>query len=163
MRVKPAHARRKLFELAAASKAPIAAEAVRRIDRLFAVERDIAGLSAEARLAGRRERSAPILADPRALAAAAAGTALAQVGGRQGDRLHDQALGGADPVHDRRPDLSHQQRGRAGTARRGRRQAQLDLRRLGTASNTMLPVLMARLIGCGSSRGTTLLLARSFV
>ena len=36
---------------------------MRRIDRLFAVERDIAGLSAEARLAVRRERSAPILAD----------------------------------------------------------------------------------------------------
>jgi transposase len=58
-----AHARRKLYELAATSKAPIAAEAVRRIDRLFAVERDIAGLSAEARLTVRRERSAPILAD----------------------------------------------------------------------------------------------------
>jgi transposase len=58
-----AHARRRLYELAATSRAPIAAEAVRRIDRLFAVERDIAGLSAEARLAARRERSAPILAD----------------------------------------------------------------------------------------------------
>ncbi len=57
------HARRKLYELAATSKAPIAAETVRRIDRLFAVERDVAGLSAEARLAVRRERSAPILAD----------------------------------------------------------------------------------------------------
>jgi transposase len=57
------HARRKLFELAAVGKAPVAAEAVRRIDRLFAVERDIAGLSVEARLAARRERSAPILAD----------------------------------------------------------------------------------------------------
>ncbi|MDF2972582.1 MAG: transposase, partial [Microvirga sp.] len=58
-----AHARRKLYELAVTSKAPIAAEAVRRIDRLFAVERDVAGLSAEARLAVRRERSAPLLAD----------------------------------------------------------------------------------------------------
>src|SRR5215212_3554708 len=57
------HARRKLYELAAVGKAPVAAEAVRRIDRLFAVERDIAGLSVEARLAARRERSAPILAD----------------------------------------------------------------------------------------------------
>ena len=57
-----AHARRKLYELAA-TKAPIAAEAVRRIDRLFAVERDIAGLSAEARLTARasaRHRSWPI-------------------------------------------------------------------------------------------------------
>jgi transposase len=58
-----AHARRKLYELAATAKAPVAAEAVRRIDRLFAVERDIAGLSTEVRLAVRRERSAPILAD----------------------------------------------------------------------------------------------------
>jgi transposase len=58
-----AHARRKLYELAALGKAPIATEAVRRIDRLFAVERDIAGLSTEARLLARRERSAPILAD----------------------------------------------------------------------------------------------------
>ena len=58
-----AHARRKLYELAALGKAPIAVEAVRRIDRLFAVEHDIAGLSAEARLAVRRERSAPILAE----------------------------------------------------------------------------------------------------
>jgi transposase len=57
------HARRKLYELAVTSKAPIAAEAVRRIDRLFAVERDLNGLSAEARLAARQERSAPILAD----------------------------------------------------------------------------------------------------
>ena len=57
------HARRKLYELAVTAKSPIAAEAVRRIDRLFAVERDIAGLSAEARLAVRRERSASILAD----------------------------------------------------------------------------------------------------
>ena len=48
-----AHARRKLYDLAAVAKAPIAAEAVRRIDQLFAVERDIAGLSAEARLAAR--------------------------------------------------------------------------------------------------------------
>lgn len=58
-----AHARRKLYDLAAVAKAPIAAEAVRRIDQLFAVERDIAGLSAEARLAARAARSAPILAD----------------------------------------------------------------------------------------------------
>jgi len=58
-----AYARRKLYELATTSKAPIAAEAVRRIDRLFAVERDIAGRSTEARLAVRCERSAPILAD----------------------------------------------------------------------------------------------------
>lgn len=58
-----AHARRKLYELAAVAKAPIATEAVRRIDQLFVVERDIAGLPAEARMAARAERSAPILAE----------------------------------------------------------------------------------------------------
>ena len=58
-----AHARRKLYELAAVAKAPIASEAVQRIDRLFAIERDIFGLPAKARLAARTERSAPILAE----------------------------------------------------------------------------------------------------
>src|SRR5689334_12340841 len=52
-----AHARRKLFELVAVSKAPIAAEAVRRIDELFAIERDISGKPAAERLAGREARA----------------------------------------------------------------------------------------------------------
>jgi transposase len=58
-----AHARRKFFELAQVAKAPIAAAAVTRIDRLFAIERAINGHSAEARLTRRREQSAPILAE----------------------------------------------------------------------------------------------------
>jgi transposase len=57
------HARRKLYELAAVAKAPIAVEAVRCIDQLFAVEREISGLPAKARLVARAERSAPILAE----------------------------------------------------------------------------------------------------
>src|SRR3954454_19552578 len=61
--VRMVHARRKLFELAAVAKAPIAAEAVRRIDELFTIERTINGLSAEKRLAIRHERTAPILAE----------------------------------------------------------------------------------------------------
>ena len=56
-----AHARRKLYELAAVSKAPIAAEAVRRIDELFAIERDISGKPAEERLAVREERAKPLV------------------------------------------------------------------------------------------------------
>jgi transposase len=58
-----AHARRKFYELAAVAQAPLAAEAVRRLDGLFAVEREINGLPAEARRAARAERSAPILAE----------------------------------------------------------------------------------------------------
>jgi transposase len=40
-----AHARRKFFELARLTKAPIAIEAVKRIDMLFAIEREINGLN----------------------------------------------------------------------------------------------------------------------
>jgi transposase len=56
-----AHARRKLFELAAVSKAPIAAEAVRRIDELCAIERAINSKPAEERLSVRKERARPLV------------------------------------------------------------------------------------------------------
>jgi transposase len=57
-----AHARRKLFELAV-SKAPIAAEAVRRIDELFKIEREINGKPAAERLTVRKERTKPLVAE----------------------------------------------------------------------------------------------------
>jgi hypothetical protein len=68
------HARRQFFELAdiaknarrgrtAAAISPIALEAVKRIDVLFDIERDINGLAAAERLAVRQERSVPLLAD----------------------------------------------------------------------------------------------------
>ena len=55
-----AHARRKFFELAEIAKAPLAADAVRRIDAIFAAERDINGLAPEQRLALRRDRVAVV-------------------------------------------------------------------------------------------------------
>lgn len=58
-----AHGRRKFYELAQLKKAPIAIEAVARIDALFAIERDIAGLSSTDRLAARAERSRPSVDD----------------------------------------------------------------------------------------------------
>ena len=58
-----AHARRGLFELAELQKAPIAIEAVKRIDALFALERAINGISAEQRRAVRNERSRPLTVD----------------------------------------------------------------------------------------------------
>lgn len=72
-----AHARRKFFvladlEAAARRKAegakpspvsPLAVEAVRRIDALFEIERQIAGKTAEDRLAARQEHSATLVAD----------------------------------------------------------------------------------------------------
>jgi transposase len=68
-----AHARRQFFELAdiaanarrgrqAPAISPIALEAVKRIDALFAIEREINGLSAAERLQARQERSAPLVA-----------------------------------------------------------------------------------------------------
>jgi transposase len=69
-----AHGRRKFFVLAdiaanarrgrgATPISPLALEAVRRIDRLFDIERAITGLSPEVRLAARTELSAPLVAD----------------------------------------------------------------------------------------------------
>ena len=55
------HARRKFYELATLKKAPIAIEAVRRIDELFAIEREINGLTADERLAVRKDRTAPLV------------------------------------------------------------------------------------------------------
>jgi transposase len=52
-----AHARRKFFDLARINKAPIAAEAVARIDALFAIEREINGLTLHQRVSVRHERS----------------------------------------------------------------------------------------------------------
>jgi transposase len=57
------HGRRKFFELADLRKAPLAVEAVRRIDELFAIERTINGLSTGDRLAARQRESQPIVDD----------------------------------------------------------------------------------------------------
>jgi transposase len=67
-----AHGRRKFFELAdVAAKArgqlsvlaPLAVEAVKRIDTIFDIEREINGRSIDERLAMRRERVAPLVSD----------------------------------------------------------------------------------------------------
>ena len=57
------HGRRKFFDLAKSGEAPIASEAVRRIDILFEIERTIKGKMPEQRLAVRRDKSRPIVAD----------------------------------------------------------------------------------------------------
>jgi transposase len=58
-----AHGRRKFFDLARLSKAPIAAEAVKRIDGLFAIEREINGLPSQQRLCVRQMRSRPLVSE----------------------------------------------------------------------------------------------------
>jgi transposase len=56
-----AHGRRKLFVLADIGKAPLAIEAVHRIDAIFDVEREINGLAADRRRAARQVRVAPLV------------------------------------------------------------------------------------------------------
>ena len=56
-----AHARRKFFEIARLKKAAIAVEAIEKIDVLFAIEREINGLSPQLRAAVRNERSRPLV------------------------------------------------------------------------------------------------------
>src|ERR1700738_1426216 len=56
-----AHARRNLFDLARINKAPIAIEAVERIDALFAMEREINGATPHERKRVRNERSRPLV------------------------------------------------------------------------------------------------------
>jgi transposase len=58
-----AHARRKFFDLARLNKAPIAIEAVQRIDALFAIEREINGLAPQERQRTRDERSRRLLVE----------------------------------------------------------------------------------------------------
>ena len=57
------HGRRHFFEQADLRKAPLAVEAVRRIDALFDIERKINGLSAGDRLAARQRESKPVVAE----------------------------------------------------------------------------------------------------
>ena len=56
-----AHGRRKFFELADLQKAPLAIEAVRRIDELFAIEREINGKPPDERRSVRQQRSKPLV------------------------------------------------------------------------------------------------------
>lgn len=58
-----AHARRAFFKLASLQKAPMAIEAVARIDALFAIEREINGATAPVRCAVREARARPLVAD----------------------------------------------------------------------------------------------------
>ena len=58
-----AHGRRNFFKLAELAKAPLAIEAVRRIDAIFDLERTINGLPHEQRRTTRQDNIAPLVAD----------------------------------------------------------------------------------------------------
>jgi transposase len=56
-----AHVRRKFYDIAQGSPSPVAAEALRRIAVLYAIEAEIRGQSAEARRAVRQDRAKPVI------------------------------------------------------------------------------------------------------
>jgi len=58
-----AHGRRKLVEITRNGSAPFAENGVKRIGELYRIEAELRPLDPEARLAGRQERSAPLVAD----------------------------------------------------------------------------------------------------
>lgn len=58
-----AHARRKFFDVHAATQSPLAQEALNRITALYTIERDIRGSSAAERLRVRIARTAPLMAE----------------------------------------------------------------------------------------------------
>jgi transposase len=58
-----AHARRKLVEITRNGTAPIAEEGVKRIGELYRIEAELRGLDPQQRLAGRQERSEPLITD----------------------------------------------------------------------------------------------------
>lgn len=60
-----AHARRKLVEITRTGSTPIAEDGVKRIGELYRIEAELRGLDADARLAVRQARSAPLVADVR--------------------------------------------------------------------------------------------------
>jgi transposase len=93
-----AHGRRKFFDLARLSKAPIAAEAVKRIDVLFAIEREINGLAPQERLRVRQERSRALIVDLAGVVTRAARQALQQQRHDQGNQLLPQPLGCIHPL-----------------------------------------------------------------
>ena len=92
-----ANARRKAQGKSASVISPLALEAVRRIDALFDIEREINGQSAERRRrCDRHERT--VGRRSRSLAAEERARAVAPRRDRQGDGLRAQALAGLHPL-----------------------------------------------------------------
>jgi hypothetical protein len=117
-----AHARRKFFDLAELGRAPLAVEAVRRIDALFAIERHLTGLSAGERLAQRQQRSALHLTELEAW--------MRETRAKLSRHADVDPLGELRPLPRRRPDGPVEQRRRTSPARHRHRPEGLAVRRL---------------------------------
>ena len=93
-----AHGRRKFFPLAELARAPLAIEAVRRIDAIFDVERSINGVPAEQRLAIRKQHVAAMVSALEDLDADRAQQDVAACRCRQSHGLYAQALADVQPL-----------------------------------------------------------------
>lgn len=126
-----AHGRRKFFELAELQKAPVAIEAVRRIDELFAIEREINGKAANERRAVRQTRSRPLVdaleawlrEERRKLSSKAPVAKAIDYSLKRWARIH--------ALPRRRPAMPLEQRRRTRRARHRGRAQELDLLRVG--------------------------------
>ena len=125
-----AHGRRKLFELAEVARAPLAIEAVRRIDAIFDVERAINGLPAEQRLAVRQQHIAPLVAELEAwMRESRARLSRHDAVAKAMDYMLKR-WDGVHPLPRRRPDLPDEQRRRTRAARHRPRPKVMAVRRL---------------------------------
>ena len=93
-----AHVRRRFFELAAAGPAPIASEALERIARLYAVEGEIRGRSADERRDLRQEKSRPVIDDLEAWLRTKLGLISQKIKLAEAIRYALLALGRLDPL-----------------------------------------------------------------
>ena len=113
-----AHGRRKLFDLAQLSRAPLAAEsgAAHRRD-LRRPSGPINGLPASQRLAIRRDQVAPLVTELESWMRAARARMSRHIDVARAMDYTAQALGHVQPAPPRRRELPQQQRGRTGAAR----------------------------------------------
>ena len=115
-----AHARRSFYEIHAGSPAPIAAEALARIAKLYEIEAEIRGRPAEERCRG---PAGARRADPGGAQALARRPSSRRCRGKsaiaEAIRYVLAPLGRARPLPRRRPDRDRQQHRRADDARRG--------------------------------------------
>ena len=104
-----AHARRKFYDLYVTDRSPLAAEAMRRIGALYAIERRSAGSLPAERAQVRQQRAAPLLAELQQWLTATLARGLGEVRARRRDQVRAGALGGTDPLSRRWPDRDRQQ------------------------------------------------------
>ena len=115
-----AHARRKFYEVAEATGAPVAVEALRRIGELYVIEAQVRGQSAALSSSGAADlRSKPIVRRPAYLARTPARSRPWPQHPGRSDPLRARPLGCADALSSRRPHRTRHQSRRARDPARG--------------------------------------------